>query len=66
MRKQEFRNLLKKNTNKQDLQKVLYKHINDEIYLNKKQLDEILKKRGDYNARDYKRNNTTRIRTNEK
>ena len=61
MRKQEFRNLLKKNTNKQDLQKVLYKHINDEIYLTSKQLDEILKKRGNYNGRDFKRTNTTRV-----
>lgn len=65
MRKQEFRNLLK-NKGKQDLQKILYKHINLEINLTSKQIDEILKKRGGYNARDYKRNNTTRIRTNEK
>lgn len=61
MRKQEFRNLLKKNKNKQDLQKVLYKHINDEIYLTSKQLDEIIKKRGDYNGRDFKRNNDSRV-----
>lgn len=61
MRKQEFRNLLKTNKNKQDLQKVLYKHINDEIYLTNEQIDEILKKRGDYNGRDFKRNNTARI-----
>lgn len=65
MRKQEFRNLLK-NKSKQDLQKILYKHINLEINLTSKQIDEILKKRGEYNARDFKRNNTTRIRTNEK
>ena len=61
MRKQEFRNLLKKNNNKQDLQKVLYKHINNEIYLSNRQLDEIIKKRGDYNGRDFKRNNASRI-----
>ena len=60
MRKQEFRNLLK-NKNKQELKKTIYKHINDEIYLTSVQLDEILKKRGDYNGRDFKRNNTTRI-----
>lgn len=65
MRKGEYRNLIK-NTNKQDLQKIIYKHINDEIYLTSRQLAEILKKRGDYNAREFKRNNTTRIRTNEK
>lgn len=61
MRKQEFRNLLKKNKNKQDLQKILYKHINDEIYLTNRQIDEILKKRGDHNGRDFKRNNTARV-----
>ena len=61
MRKQEFRNLLKNNTNKQDLQKIIYKHINDEIYLTSKQLAEIIKKRGDYNGRDFKRNNTARV-----
>ena len=60
MRKQEYGNLIK-NKNKQELQKILYKHINNEIYLYSKQIDEILKKRGDYNARDYKRNNSTRI-----
>lgn len=65
MRKQEFRNLLK-NKNKQELKKIIYKHINNEIYLSSKQIDEILKKRGDYNARDFKRNNSTRVRTNEK
>lgn len=60
MRKQEFRNLLK-NKNKQELKKIIYKHINDEIYLTSEQLDEILKKRGDHNGRDFKRNNTTRV-----
>ena len=65
MRKQEYRNLIK-NKNKHELQKILYKHINLEINLTSKQIDEILKKRGDYNARDFKRNNPTRIRTNEK
>ena len=65
MRKQEYRNLIK-NKNKQELQKILYKHINLEINLTSKQIDEILKKRGEYNARDFKRNNTSRIRTIEK
>ena len=60
MRKQEFRNLLK-NKNKQELKKIIYKHINDEIYLTSKQIDEILKKRGEHNGRDFKRTNTARI-----
>lgn len=59
MRKNKFNKLVKEN--KENLQKVLYKHINDEIYLTSKQLDEILKKRGDYNGRDFKRANTARI-----
>ena len=60
MRKQEFRNLLK-NKNKQELKKIIYKHINDEIYLTSRQIDEILKKRGEHNGRDFKRNNTAGI-----
>lgn len=43
MRKNKFNKLVKEN--KENLQKVIYQFINGDIFLNKKQLDEVIKKR---------------------
>lgn len=43
MRKNEFKNLLKEN--KENLQRIIYKHINGNIYLTSSQLNEVIKKR---------------------
>lgn len=52
MRKNEFKNLLK--DNKENLQKIIYMHINGDIYLTSRQLNEVIKKRDDMKVKCYK------------
>ena len=52
MRKNEFKNLLK--DNKENLQKIIYMHINGDIYLTSRQLNEVIKKRDETKGKCYK------------